>query len=88
VAPRPLHFMYGELYIGGLPPTYVIGTGGPLTRESFSGCIGDAVLDKTLINFVNATDKYGDILQNCAVKLKASPNSNLIGLFLWIFCYE
>lgn len=57
--------MYGDMFIGGLPPHYSAIRGSVRTVKPFVGCLGDATLNGYIINFANSTDKHGDILGRC-----------------------
>lgn len=59
-APPPLHFLYGSLYIGGLPS---IDSNGKIVP--FVGCIGDATLNSEIINFANTTERPNAFLGKC-----------------------
>lgn len=61
-APPPLHFLYGSLYIGGLPSS--IDSNGKIVP--FVGCIGDATLNsEIIINFANTTERPNAFLGKC-----------------------
>nr|XP_022908361.1 laminin subunit alpha-like [Onthophagus taurus] len=63
--PKPLHITYGQLFIGGVPDEYIIKKRNAATDKSFVGCIGDATLNGTIVNFANSTNKLGDKLGKC-----------------------
>lgn len=63
-APPPLHFLYGSLYIGGLPLSVL--TLEPVDAVPFVGCIGDATVNsEIIINFANATERPNAFLGKC-----------------------
>lgn len=61
-APPPLNYLYGSLYIGGLPSSL-----DPEGRiVPFVGCIGDATLNgEVIINFANTTERPYAFLGKC-----------------------
>lgn len=59
--PSSLHFLYGNLYIGGLPSNLNPDS----TIVPFVGCIGDATLNGEIINFANTTEKPHAFLGKC-----------------------
>ncbi|KAL0280200.1 UNVERIFIED_CONTAM: hypothetical protein PYX00_001570 [Menopon gallinae] len=64
-APTPPSFKYGNLYFGGVPPTYAITLGKTASTTPFVGCIGDATFNGHLINFANLTDFDGVLIGKC-----------------------
>lgn len=62
--------MYGTLYIGGVPPKFIIRPGRLANKDPFKGCLGDAVINNNIVNF--ATDEYGKNLKSCKKPVKAS----------------
>lgn len=63
-APPPLHFLYGNLYIGGLPLT--ASTFNLDNAVPFVGCIGDATVNsEIIINFANTTERPHAFLGKC-----------------------
>lgn len=61
-APPPLHFLYGNLYIGGLPSNFESDD----KTVPFVGCIGDATLNsEVIINFANTTERPHAFLGKC-----------------------
>lgn len=63
--PPSLHFMYGDMYIAGLPDDFNVPKGATKTRRPFAGCIGEATLNGMIINFAISTEKVNDILGTC-----------------------
>ncbi|EGI60824.1 PREDICTED: laminin subunit alpha [Acromyrmex echinatior] len=62
-APLPLHFLYGNLYIGGLPSNFDLDE---RKIMPFVGCIGDATLNsEIIINFANTTERPHAFLGKC-----------------------
>lgn len=62
-APPSLHFLYGDLYIGGLPSDFD-SEGRKIVP--FVGCIGDATLNsEIIINFANTTERPHAVLGKC-----------------------
>lgn len=62
-APPPLHFLYGNLYIGGLPSNF---DSDGRKIVPFVGCIGDATLNsEIIINFANTTERPHAFLGKC-----------------------
>lgn len=60
-APPPLNFLYGSLYIGGLPFTLDL-----VDTVPFVGCIGDATVNsEIIINFANTTERPHAFLGKC-----------------------
>lgn len=60
--PPLLHFLRGNLYIGGLPPR--LDFDGKIVP--FVGCIGDATLNgEIIINFANSTERPHAFLGKC-----------------------
>ncbi|XP_015602424.1 laminin subunit alpha [Cephus cinctus] len=64
-APPPIHILYGNLYIGGLPSTFSVSKDGTASVAPFAGCIGDATLNGIIINFANTTERPHSILGKC-----------------------
>lgn len=63
-APPALHFLYGSLYIGGLPLNVL--TIEPIDAVPFVGCIGDATINsEIIINFANTTERPHAFLGKC-----------------------
>ncbi|XP_070151389.1 laminin subunit alpha [Polyergus mexicanus] len=63
-APPPLYFLYGSLYIGGLPLTAL--TLDLVDAMPFVGCIGDATVNSEIIvNFANTTERPHAFLGKC-----------------------
>jgi len=61
--PPPLHFLYGNLYIGGLPSNFDLDE---RKIVPFVGCIGDATLNsEIIINFANTTERPHAFLGKC-----------------------
>jgi len=59
--PPPLNYLYGSMYIGGLPSSL-----NPNGIPSFVGCIGDATLNgEIIINFANTTERPHAVLGKC-----------------------
>ncbi|GJQ84232.1 LanA [Trypoxylus dichotomus] len=73
-APPSLDILYGNLYIGGIPSNFIAKQGHIASSESFVGCIADATLNGSIINFANSTEKVGDILGTCVLDAKAAPD--------------
>ncbi|KAL3275279.1 hypothetical protein HHI36_020047 [Cryptolaemus montrouzieri] len=67
--PTPLHILYGNLFIGGLPSTLTAASGMVGSTEPFVGCIADVTLNGNVINFANSTDKKNEILGKCALDI-------------------
>lgn len=67
--PPPLHILYGDLYFGGLPNNIVVKENSVGSSKPFVGCIADAILNGTILNFANSTDKLGEILGKCVLDL-------------------
>lgn len=63
-APPALQFLYGSLYIGGLP--FNAFTIKPVDAMPFVGCIGDATINsEIIINFANTTERPHAFLGKC-----------------------
>lgn len=82
-APPLLHILYGDLYIGGLPNNVIPKQGTVGSTKPFIGCIGDATLNGTVINFANSTDKYGDILGKCILDQSNSTDYDIYPRKCW-----
>lgn len=83
--------MYGTLYIGGVPAGFIIRPARVASKESFKGCLGDAIINNKIINF--AADEYGKNLRSCKKPVKYSNSlGSLTGMlftyFLNIFLIE
>ncbi|KAK9871509.1 hypothetical protein WA026_012880 [Henosepilachna vigintioctopunctata] len=65
--PTPLHILYGNLFIGGLPPSLTAMPEMVGTMEPFIGCIADVTLNGNVINFANKTDKKNEIFGKCVL---------------------
>lgn len=59
--------MYGDIYVGGVPPNYVIKRGMTGSNDSFAGCITDVTQNGNVLNFAKYTDKLGEILGKCVL---------------------
>lgn len=75
--PPPLHLLYGNMYVGGVPQGFVDNTGSLSTKKAFSGCIGDATLNGSIINFANATDRRNEILGKCILDKTVGSDSDI-----------
>ena len=76
-APTPLHLLYGDLFIGGLPLNYNVVKGAVATDQPFVGCIGDATLNGTVINLANFTNKAGNILGKCILDKQIGSDTDI-----------
>lgn len=76
-SPPDLHLLYGNMYIGGIPPAYVDRTGSLGTKKAFAGCIGDATLGGAIIDFSNSTDKRNEILGKCILDKSVGSDSDI-----------
>lgn len=65
-SPPKLYFMYGNLFIGGIPSDYMNLPGGPVTSKTFAGCFGDTIMNGVLLNFAATIDKYSEKLHKCS----------------------
>lgn len=55
----------GSLFFGGLPKDYVVSSGASASTSPFVGCIADATIGQTLINFANVTDRRNVSFNKC-----------------------
>lgn len=67
-APPRLDFMYGDIYVGGLPQGFTPVKGSVKSKLPFKGCLADATLNGVIINFANATEKRSPILGRCILE--------------------
>ncbi|EFN79905.1 laminin subunit alpha [Harpegnathos saltator] len=71
-SPPLLHFLHGNLYIGGLP----LRLDPDSTIMPFVGCIGDATLNgEIIINFANSTERPHAFLGKCKGGDQTAPPS-------------
>lgn len=57
------------MYFGGLPINVIPNEGTVGSSKPFTGCIADAILNGTILNFANSTDKFAEILGKCILDL-------------------
>lgn len=62
---KNLQINEGQIYFGGVPKSLRIPRNAVASTESFVGCISDATIGRTLINFANYTDRQNAQLDQC-----------------------
>lgn len=75
-SPLPIHVLYGNLYIGGVPRTFKIKKGTVGSNQSFVGCIGDTTLNDDVINFANSSHT-GVMLGKCMLDIKIGSETDV-----------
>ncbi|CAG9771124.1 unnamed protein product [Ceutorhynchus assimilis] len=63
--PPPLHILFANMYVGGLPRNYKVASGTLGSKQPFHGCIADLTVNGNVKNFANTTDKSFEILDKC-----------------------
>ncbi|XP_026292152.1 laminin subunit alpha [Frankliniella occidentalis] len=63
----PLQIQDGNLFFGGIPKDYILSPGASASANSFVGCLADATVGRTLINFANVTDRRNVSLNKCPI---------------------
>ncbi|XP_066250557.1 laminin subunit alpha isoform X1 [Euwallacea similis] len=71
--PPPLHILFADMYVGGLPRKIVPKTNTVGSSKPFHGCIADLTVNGKVKNFANTTDKAFEILGKCILDVDYLP---------------